>query len=233
MKSRLMMVAAASAVAMSTVLVAGQSGQKPQYPIPDPKNPQITTLEDQYVRVAYNNEGYVILGYRLTNELVGKEWVRIEMGTTLREGKPRYSLKRSDITLDTPDNKTLSLPANAEFINQDLRQVENQARVINDSINYFPPTVRGSQPLSFFAEPNAGQRAYDDVDIDSTRAVVGRLYFKIPGGLQYGQHFLNVQFATSKVRVPFRIFTKEEAKVIQKNWRDIKKQVEEAFKKGK
>jgi hypothetical protein len=78
-----------------------------------------------------------------------------------------------------------------------------------------------------------GQRAYDSIDIDSTRAVMGRLYFKIPGGLQMGQHFLNVQFATSKVRVPFRIFTKEEQKVIQKNWKDIKKQVEEAFKKGK
>jgi len=51
-------------------------------------------------------------------------------------------------------------------------------------------------------------------------------------GLQYGQHFLNVQFATSKVRVPFRIFTKDEEKIIQKNWKDIKKQVEEAFKKG-
>jgi hypothetical protein len=114
----------------------------------------------------------------------------------------------------------------------DLRGLEQQARVVNDSINYFPPTVRGSQPLSFFTEPNAGQRAYENVDIDPTRAVVGRLFFKIPGGLQFGQHFLNVQFATSKVRVPFRIFTKDEAKVMQKNWKDIKKQVEDAFKKG-
>src|SRR5262245_31406019 len=193
MKSRLMMVAAASAVAMSTVLVAGQSGQKPQYPIPDPKNPQITSLEDQYVRVAYNNEGFVILGYRLTNELVGKEWVRIEVGTTLRENKPRYSLKRSDITLDTPTKKGLALPTNAEFGQVDLRVLEQQARGIQqDSINYFPPTVRGTQPLSFFAEPNGGQRAYDSVDIDPSRSVLGRLYFKIPGGLQYGQHYLNV-----------------------------------------
>jgi hypothetical protein len=32
--------------------------------------------------------------------------------------------------------------------------------------------------------------------------------------------------------VPFRIFTKEEEKVLSKNWRDIKKQVDEAFRKG-
>ena len=229
MSPRSILIASVCAIAV-TVSVAAQ--QKSPIPLPNVNNPQITTLEDQYVRVAYNNEGYVILGYRLTQQLQGKEWVRIEMGTTLREGKPRYSLKRSDITLDTPDNKHLSLPTNAEFQNVDLRAIENQARVINDSINYFPPTVRGSQPLSFFAEPMGGQRAYDNVDIDPTRSVVGRLYFKIPGGLQFGQHFLNVQFATSKVRVPFRIFTKDEEKVIKKEWKDIKKQVEDAFKKG-
>ena len=184
------------------------------------------------MRVAYNNEGYAILGYRLTQELQGKEWARIEVGITLRENKPRYSLKRSDITLDTPDNKTLSLPTNEEFRQVDLRALENQAKVVNDSIGYFPPTVRGTQPMQFFTEPNAGVRAYDNVDIDSTRAVLGRLFFKIPGGLKLGQHYLNVQFATSKVRVPFRIFTKDEQKIIKKEWRDIKKQVEEAFKKG-
>ena len=232
MKSRSMFVAAACAVAMSAVLVAAQGSQKPQYPVPDPQNAQITTLEDQYVRVAYNNEGYVILGYRLTQELKGKEWIRLEIGTTLREGKPRYALKRTDITLDTPGGKQLTLPTNEEFRQVDLRALENQAKVINDSINYFPPTVRGGCQLAFFTEPNAGQRAYDSTDIDPTRGCLGRLFFKIPGGLQQGQHFLNVQFATSKVRVPFKIFTKEEAKTMQQHWKDIKKQVEEAFKKG-
>jgi len=228
-----MFVAIAGAVAVSAVLVGAQGSQKPSIPLPDVKNAQITTLEDQYVRVAYNNEGYVILGYRATNDQVGKEWIRIEVGTTLREGKPMYSLKRSDITLDTPDGKTLALPTNAEFQLVDVRGLDQQASVVNDSINYFPPTVRRSNRLGFFAEPNAGVRAYDATDIDPTRSTVGRLYFKIPGGLKYGQHFLNVNFATSKVRVPFRIFTKEEAKVAQKNWRDIKKQIDEAFKKGK
>lgn len=235
MKSRLFVVAAACAVAMSTLLIAGpQSGQqKPQVKLPDPQNAQITTLEDQYVRVAYNNEGYVIMGYRLTQGLVGKEWIRLEVGTTLRDGKPRYSLKRSDITLDTPDNKHLSLPSNADFQQVDVRGLDQQASVINDSINYFPPTVRGSQRMGFFAEPQSGVRAYDEVDIDATRSCIGRLYFKVPGGLQYGQHYLNFQFATSKVRVPFRIFTKDEEKMVQKNWRDIKKQVDEAFGKGR
>jgi hypothetical protein len=38
------------------------SGQQPTVQIPNPGVPQIMTLEGKFVRVAYNNEGYVILG---------------------------------------------------------------------------------------------------------------------------------------------------------------------------
>jgi hypothetical protein len=39
-----------------------------------------------------------------------------------------------------------------------------------------------------------------------------------------------VKFAKSVVRVPFRILTDEEYKLLDKNYKDIEKQVEEAFK---
>ena len=63
------------------------------------------------------------------------------------------------------------------------------------------------------------------------RACLGRIYFNVPGGIQYGQHWLNVQFEKSLVRVPFRILTKEEEKEFSKTWKDIKKEHEKAFKK--
>ena len=53
----------------------------------------------------------------------------------------------------------------------------------------------------------------------------------MPGGITYGQHWLNVKFEKSQVRVPFRVLTKEEDKMLDKNFKDIKKQVDEAFKK--
>jgi hypothetical protein len=62
-------------------------------------------------------------------------------------------------------------------------------------------------------------------------ACLGRLYFPVPGGIQYGQHWLNVKFANSVVRVPFRILTEEESKILDKNYADIEKQVEQGFKK--
>ena len=54
-----------------------------------------------------------------------------------------------------------------------------------------------------------------------------------PGGIKYGQHWLNVKFEKSLVRVPFRILTEEEEKLLSKNYKDISKQVEEAFKNPK
>ena len=73
--------------------------------------------------------------------------------------------------------------------------------------------------------------AWDKVELSDQRACLGRFYFPVPGGITYGQHWLNVKFAKSVVRVPFRILTKEEDKFLEKNYRDIEKQVEEAFKK--
>ena len=61
----------------------------------------------------------------------------------------------------------------------------------------------------------------------------GRLYFPVPGGIQYGQYFLNIQFDHTLIRVPFRIMTKDEEKLLQANYGSIKKQVEEASRPKK
>ena len=205
--------------------------QQPPVKVPAPGVPQVMTLEDKYVRVAYNNEGYVSLGYQLANTSVGQEWMLIEIGATVRQGRPNYVLTRSAVTLDTPDG-TIPLPSNNDYRQADLRALENRSKVVRDSIAYFPPGATDACRIGFFAEISSRAVAYDEVELSSRRACLGRLYFKIPGGIKYGQHWLNVKFQESLVRVPFRIFTKEEEKVLSKNWRDIKKQVDEAFKKG-
>ena len=50
---------------------------------------------------------------------------------------------------------------------------------------------------------------------------------------EYGQYWLNVKFPQSVVRVPFRILTEDEEKTLGKNFGDIKKQVDAAFRKKK
>ena len=68
----------AAAIAVAALMTTGlaarasaQSKEPPQVKIPEAGVPQIMTIEGQYIRIAYNNEGYAVLGYRLANQTVG------------------------------------------------------------------------------------------------------------------------------------------------------------------
>jgi len=207
--------------------------QKPKVAIPQSGVSQIMTIEGTYVRASYNNEGYAIIGYRLANMSIGEKWMLLEFGTTVRDGVANYTLKRDALSLETPDGKTIPMADVTEYRNADLRAMQNRERVQRDSINYFPPSATHGCRIGFFSDVDSRAMAYDQVELSNTRACTGRLFFQIPGGITYGQHWLNVKFKDSLVRVPFRILTKDEEKLLSKNYGDIRKQVQEAFKKKK
>jgi hypothetical protein len=208
-----------------------QSQQKPTVQIPKPGVPEILTIEGNFVRAAYNNEGYVILGYQASNRSIGEDWMLLEVGIALRDRVPDHTLLRGALSLDLPDGKTLPLPSITEHRAGNTKALENRASVQRDSINYFPPNASRACALVFFPDLTARVLPRDDVFLNDQSACVGRLFFKIPGGIAYGQYWLNVKFAKSVVRVPFRILTAEEEKFLSKNFRAIDRQVEEAFKK--
>jgi hypothetical protein len=224
-----MVFALASAIVGPLAAGAGQEKEAPKIKIPEPGVPQIMTMEGRYVRAAYNNEGYVILGYRLANNSVGEKWLLLEIGTTVREGVPDYKLKRDAISLETPDGKTIPMATVEEYRKGDTRALENRERVQRDSIDYFPPSVNHPCRIGFFAPLESRAMSWDEVELSDNRGCTGRLYFSIPAGVTYGQHWLNVQFEKSLIRVPFRILTKEEDKMLDKNYKSIEKQVKEAF----
>jgi hypothetical protein len=188
-------------------------------------------MEGKFVRAAYNNEGYVILGYQAANRSIGEEWMLLEVGMTLLGRTPDYTLKRDALSLETPDGKTLPLPSINEQRSGNTQALQNRANVQRDSINYFPPSANRACAITFFPDLTSRALPRDEVELSSTRACLGRLYFRVPGGITYGQHWLNVKFEKSLVRVPFRILTADEEKVLSKNYKDISKQVEDAFKK--
>jgi hypothetical protein len=207
--------------------------EKPVVKIPESGVSQIMTMEGKFVRAAYNNEGYVILGYQLVNRSIGEEWVLLEVGMTVRDRVPDYTLRREALSLETPDGKTLPLPSISEHRAANTSALQAREKVQRDSINYFPPSASRPCRIGFFSDLDSGAMAYDEVTLSSQRACLGRLYFHVPGGIKYGQHWLNVKFEKSLVRVPFRILTEEEEKLLSKNYKDISKQVKEAFRKPK
>ena len=207
--------------------------EPPKVQLPKPGVSEIMTMEGKFVRAAYNNEGYVILGYQVANYSVGEEWLLLEVGMTVRDRVPAYTLKRDALSLDTPEGKTLPLPTIQEHREGDTRALQQRERVQRDSINYFPPSAHLPCAIVFFPDLTSRALPRDDVELSNTRACVGRLYFKVPGGIKYGQHWLNVKFEKSLIRVPFRILTKEEERTLSENYGDIEKQVREAFKPKK
>jgi hypothetical protein len=205
--------------------------EPPKVQIPQPGVSEIMTMEGKFVRAAYNNEGYVILGYQLANRSIGEEWMLLETGITVRDGVRSYKLKRDALSLEMPDGKTIPLPSISEHREADTRALQSRERVQRDSINYFPPSAYQACALTFFPDLTSRVLPVDEIELSSQRACVGRLYFHVPGGIAYGQHWLNVQFEKSLVRVPFRILTKEEEQLLSKNYKSISKQVKDAFKK--
>jgi hypothetical protein len=221
-----------TAVLVSPLRAGGQ--QKPTVQIPNPGTPQIMTMEGKFVRAAYNNEAYVILGYQIANRTIGNEWIMLDTGMTLMEKIKDYTLKREAVSLDTPDGH-LELPSIKEYRENEgkVQALQQRLKVQRDSIDYFPPWVHGVNRLGFFSDLNSRAMPWDQVEVSNDRACMGQLYFHIPGGTKYGQYWLNITFAQTTVRVPFRLLTEEEEKMLGDNFGDIQKQIKEAFKPKK
>ena len=193
--------------------------------------PEIMTMEGKFVRAAFNNEGYAILGYQASNRSIGEEWMLLDFGVSLRDGAPDFTFKRDAVSLETPDGTTLA-PADDHRAPggqhpRDREPGEGPARFDQLLPAECEPGVRRR------LLPTSGVPALprDEIELTDMRACLGRLFFRIPGGIKHGQYWLNVKFANSLVRVPFRILTEEEEKLLSKNYKDISKQVKDAFKK--
>ncbi len=211
----LVMVVGTGVVAADDAETPGQAGEK-------------VGIEGQFVRVAENAEGWVVVGYRTANESVKEDWMLLDMGLTLQNGVKDQTLTREDVTLVTPDRKVIPLPSQKTYEDASgaLRSLNARASMQSDSINYFPPGTDKPCRIGFFADTTHPGRtlAYDQVDLNSQRACVGRVYFQVPGGIQYGLYNLDVKFAGSTVRVPVKIMTKDEATDLAKQWEQEKKE---------
>ena len=213
---------------LSMLPASAQDTPKPQPP--EPTVPEIFTLMGQYVRVAYNNEGFATLGYRVANDSVGKHWMLLEVGLSLREGQNSQLLTRDAISLQTPDNKIIRLATQQEANDGELMGLQTYAKNFRDKISYFPNSVVRRGNLGFFQDVDRKTMSHNEVELNNMTGTLGRIFFHVPDGIKTGQHWLIIRFANSEVHVPFRILTKEEAKEFSKTWEDIKDEHDEATK---
>jgi hypothetical protein len=150
----------------------------------------------------------------------------LDVAMTVQEGAKDQKITRDDILLLAPDGTAIPmLTREGYFKNRGpLEMMEkraNESVQTGDSVNYFPPKANIPCHIEFFADPGNQVKTptYDELELNSDLACVGRLYFHVPGGIQYGNYNLDVQFANSVVRVPMKIMTKEEAKEFEQQWK--------------
>ena len=209
--------AVAAALSVGAGPVAGEetpakAGEKVEFP-------------GTYVRLAYNEEGWVTLGFRLANESVGQKWMLLEVGMTLVGKTQDHTLRRSDVALVAPGPKVVQLATQEEYGKADhLVALNERANVARDSVNYFPSEANRPCALPFFTGPEQARLVKDEVELTPRRACAGRLFFNIPEGIQLGTYNLDVKLANSTVRVPFQIMTKDEVKKLEKELKEMKKE---------
>jgi len=206
----------------------------PQAPVPSV--PEIFTIKGQFTRIAYNNEGWVTLGYRTANGSQGEQWMLLDAGVTVFKGRPNQKLTRDSFSVKLPDGSMVPMASQPEFQKAGyLRGLNRRADTVRDSINYFPNQAAQGCPMLFFTDPvnSDGAMSFDEFEVTWQRGCVGRIFFKLPEGktIEPGQYWLSVKFSGSTVEAPFRIMTKEEEKYLKKNWKDLQKE-HEAFLKS-
>ena len=88
---------ACAAFVAAMILLGGgaRAAAQPQVQAPQPTVPEIFTLMGEFVRIAYNNQGFVTMGYRMAQESVGQDWILLEVGITLRGHTKNLKLKRA------------------------------------------------------------------------------------------------------------------------------------------
>jgi hypothetical protein len=224
----------AATLAAPAVMAQGQetlTAQGQEVEVPVPTEPGIFTMKGEFARIAYNNEGWVTMGYRTANDSQGQEWMLLEAGVTIFQPPKGQTLTRKSFSVTLPDGTRVPMATVEEYRGAgSLRALNARGDTVRDSINYFPVSARTAYAMRFFNDPanRAQPVAFDQFDVNPNLACLGRLFFKMPEGQEIapGQYWLNVQFSQSEVQAPFRIMTKEEEKFLKKNWKDLKKQHE-------
>jgi hypothetical protein len=58
--------------------------------------------------------------------------------------------------------------------------------------------------VQFYVTPGGGV-SFDEVTVSDKRGCYGRLYFKVPGGIQSGRWTFGVDLEESEIRIPFEL----------------------------
>lgn len=146
----------------------------------------------------------VVLGYKFAKSTVGDDWLILEMAVT-SPAKTSAKIERENVWVKAPDGTKIQAATQALFGQSyaTLRKVIAAADIARDPLEYFPASRRPCL-VQFFVAPGEGV-AYDSVSVNDRRACQGRLFFKVPGGIDPGRWTFGIDLEESTVRIPFEL----------------------------
>ena len=126
---------AAPAVMAQSQETLTAKGQEIQVPVPT--EPGLFTMKGEFARIAYNNEGWVTLGYRTANSSQGQEWMLLEAGVTILDPPKGQTLYRKSFTVTMPDGTVVPMATIPEYREAgSLAALNARGNNVRDSINY-------------------------------------------------------------------------------------------------
>jgi len=185
--------ALASILTIAVIIPAASVGAQGYQPSEKP----ILIPRGEYVRQMINDEALVNVGYRNANNSVGGEWMLLEVGMTVFKGHSQ-NITRDAFALETPDGKKIPLATQAEAQANTgaLKALSRRADIQREPINYFPAQAQAACWIGFFADPGNPDHGlpFDEFGLSTETACMGRLFFNVPDGIEYGRYYLHVKF---------------------------------------
>lgn len=116
-----------------------------------------------------------------------------------------------------------------------LRSLDQRGSIQRNSLNCLPTRANRPCRIGFFTNLATPQRgmAWEEFDTNPEMGCVGRLYFEVPGCIQYGRYFLNVSLRHGEIVAPMAIMTKEELKAVKAQVKASRKQQKQNAKEEK
>jgi len=137
---------------------------------------------------------------------VGEEWLALAIEITGTRGSGPVVVRRSDITVRTPDGHRLTPTSQNKFRENYPRLMIPVGRTLANLPLLDRYKLNRDVPCEqwFFAAP-PGMITFDEIPLSSSQICSGPLIFKVPGGIQPGRWRLIIELRESRADIPFML----------------------------
>jgi hypothetical protein len=145
-----------------------------------------------------------VIGYRYAATHLGDEWLILDLAVRGQLGATGR-IERTNVFVIAPNGTRIPLATQRELANaySELRPVLRQVAIGADPVDTFPASLERT-PLQLFVEPGRGI-TFDTITLNDRRVAAGRIFFRVPGGVQAGPWTFVIELEESEVRVPFEL----------------------------